>query len=98
LFCVKKRHIGPSPIGRLPINKRILPRGQAWQREEKEHYLAFLKNHFDLMERLQQEKSALKIYWQMSSFIKSKNYAQCRLHHSKLLARHGSAENIIRSC
>ena len=34
----------------------------------------------------------------MAASIKSKNYAQCRIHHSKLLRRHGTVEHVIRAC
>lgn len=33
----------------------------------------------------------------MSEYIKSKNYAQCRIHHFHMLQRHGTTEDIIES-
>lgn len=98
LFCVKTKQNGTKPICKLPINKRILQKSHAWSHHEKEQYIAFLKTHFDLMERLPLERRVLKIYWIMASSIKSKNYAQCRIRHSRMARLHGSIENIIKAC
>jgi hypothetical protein len=39
----------------------------------------------------------LHIYGLMSEYIKTKNYAQCRIHHFRMLGRWGDAERIIQA-
>lgn len=38
-----------------------------------------------------------EIYGLMSEYIKSKNYAQCRIHHFRMLGRWGTSEGIIQA-
>lgn len=51
LFYVPKKTAKPLPFNTHPINKRIIQTPAFWHQTQKQAYLAFLKDNFDLMDR-----------------------------------------------
>jgi len=62
---------------------------------EKHSYNEFLKDNLDSFMESHSFKNSQNIYSSMAVYIKSKNYAQCRAHHFKMMNRFGSVIDII---
>lgn len=88
LFCHRANPPQETAIRRIWINKRLIGRRNLWTRAEQESYLVFLKEEFDIVQRYLQEPRTLKIYALMEKYIGSKNYAQCRVHHQRMLRQY----------
>ena len=88
LFCHRASSPLKTTIRRIWINKRLIGRRNLWTRAEQQSYLIFLKEEFDLLQRPLQEQRNLKIYNIMEKYIGSKNYAQCRVHHQRMLRQY----------
>ena len=77
------------------LHKRIVAKYNHWSNTHNELYLQFIKTYFDLFESNNQRQEMLKIYRIMSQFIKTKNYAECRIHHFRMIKRYKTNEGII---
>jgi hypothetical protein len=57
--------------------------------------LQFIKDNFSLFEEDWGFRRITRLCCRMSQYIESKNYAQCRAHHFRMINRHISVEGII---
>lgn len=74
---------------------RLIGKHNSWKNDENQQYVEFLKENFDIFSRGTSTVRMGSIYHLMSAAIKSKNYAQCRIHHSRMINRFKSAELVI---
>ena len=98
LFCHRASSAGEATSRRIWINKRLIGKRNRWSKAERQSYLTFLKEQFDLLQRCPQEQRKLRIYSLMEKYIGSKNYAQCRVHHQRTLRQFKDVERAIEGC
>lgn len=74
---------------------RLIGKRNSWKNDENQQYVEFLKENFDIFSRKAKTARLGQIYHLMGAAIKSKNYAQCRIHHYRMINRYKSAERVI---
>lgn len=90
-----KKQKGPFLLTReTPEKTNVYLSSGKWTLIENAKYAAFIEENIDKMEGKLHGKLWL-VHQEMSRFIKSRNFRQCKLHHQEMINMFGSIPKVI---
>lgn len=95
MFHVAGHQPASPKISWNPSRYRLIGMHNSWKNDENRQYIQFLKNYFDIFSRETKRERMGQVYRMMSTAIKSKNYAKCRIHHNRMMSQYKTAERVI---
>lgn len=95
MFHVPTPQPDSPKISWASTNRRLIGKHNSWKIGENQQYIQFLKDYFDILSIETKTERMGHVYCMMSAAIKSKNYAQCRIHHYRMMSQYKTAERVI---